>query len=103
MGKEDTIREKQKKGNIKNINKMLILVTLLQWRGIRGVKKIGVKRKTSKILQQFTETKKTLTFTQKNEGRRRFGRKNKHTYFVLLSTCTTFAVTILNRNDYILQ
>jgi len=28
MEKEDTIREKQNKGNIKNINKILILVTL---------------------------------------------------------------------------
>jgi hypothetical protein len=34
---------------------------------------------------------KFTIFIQKNEDMRRFGNKNKQTYFVLLSTCTIFA------------
>jgi hypothetical protein len=35
-----------------------------------------------------------LPFLKKEKGRRRFGKKNMQAYFVLLSTCTTFAENI---------
>jgi hypothetical protein len=42
----------------------------------------------------FQISEKVTTYNSKNEDRRRFGNKNKQTYFVLLSTCTIFAFLI---------